>query len=125
MKQRWVSSLGVQSWMVGAGKSWIATRARALAEELEPENAHRATSTGAQDNTAYRVPNSYPQTTESFRDLIETLRKALLKLDEVQDYSLIEAVDNDMYQLWKELERTMQHHRRSEARFQLKDMFRI
>lgn len=66
-----------------------------------------------------------PHTEEGIRALIETLSQSISALDDVKDYDLIRAIDDNMYNLWKELERKMQRHRQSEARFQLKDMFRI
>lgn len=66
-----------------------------------------------------------PYTAEAVRTVIQLLRDTVSALDDVKDYDLIKDIDEDMYQLWKELERKMQRHRQSEARFQLKDMFRI
>lgn len=65
-------------------------------------------------------------TTESaLREAILELREAIAHLDDVQAFDTIRAIDNDMYHLWKELERKMQRHRQSEAKAQLKGMFNL
>ena len=66
-----------------------------------------------------------PTSTEDVRTLISRMRDTIDNLDDVESFGLIEDVDDDMYQLWKELERKMQRHRQSEAKHQLKDMFSI
>lgn len=66
-----------------------------------------------------------PRQTEDVRALIQCMRDTLEHLDDVGDFDTVGAVDDDMYQLWRELERKMQLHRQSEAKHQLKDMFRI
>lgn len=65
------------------------------------------------------------RTVDGMRALIHGLEAALEQLDDVEDYPTIGEIDDDMYGLWKELERKMQRHRQSEAKAQLKGMFRI
>lgn len=71
------------------------------------------------------VSYSLPHNEGDIRALIQRLRDTIDNLDDVEAFDVVEAVDDDMYQLWKELERKMQSHRRSEAKHQLKDMFTI
>lgn len=66
-----------------------------------------------------------PRTEDGIRSLIETLSQSISALDDVKDYDLIRSIDDNMYTLWKELERKMQRHRQSEAKYQLEGMFRI
>ncbi len=125
LRQHWVSSFGIQAWLVEAARTAAADRIRALLDQLEPESPPGSSRSGNKPVSAGVGPDTDLHSMEGLGKLMETLRQALVQLDDVQDYSLVEALDNQMYQLWKELERTMQRHRRSEARFQLKEMFRI
>lgn len=66
-----------------------------------------------------------PKEEEPVRSMINHLRDIIENLDDVEDFDVMEKVDDDMYQLWRELERKMQRHKQSEAKHQLKDMFSI
>ncbi len=122
VKRHWVCSLGVQAWLIEAARGAIRGRLETLLAHLDPQNGPAGAASGT--NSPGTLPDDL-RSPEGLGFLIESLKKALMQLDDVQDYALVEALDNQMYQLWKELERTMQRHRRSEARFQLKEMFRI
>ena len=125
-KRHWVSSLGVQIWLVDASKLWIATHARELADTLVPSHPSRFHGGEVEQYEGHvDTNNPLPRSSDTVRNLIAYLRNTILQLDDVKDFSVIENVDNDMYELWKELERKMQRHRRSEAKHQLKNMFRI
>ncbi len=125
LKRHWVSSLGVQAWLVEAARCMVSHRIQRLIERVAPGTAANRTSreTGTPSTPASGAADLH--SAEGLGGLIETLRQALVGLDDVRDYDIVDALDNQMYQLWKELERTMQRHRRSEARYQLKEMFRI
>lgn len=69
--------------------------------------------------------DSLPRATDDVRALVQRMRDTLDNLDDVADYDVVGAVDDDLYQLWRELERKMQKHRQSEAKHQLKGMFSI
>jgi hypothetical protein len=126
----WFSSRGVQRWLIDALKKLAAESARRAADRLAPRPAEpRAGQNGASGNGSSQhagpVLGPYPRTAEELQTLITYLKETILHLDDVQDYETVRAIDDDMYHLWKELERKMQLHRQSEARFQLREMFRI
>lgn len=66
-----------------------------------------------------------PRNEEEVRTLVARLRAVLGNLDDVKDFETVGKIDEELYQLWRELERKMQNHRQSEAKHQLKDMFRL
>ena len=66
-----------------------------------------------------------PRNEEEVRTLVARLRAVLGNLDDVKDFETVGNIDEELYQLWRELERKMQVHRQSEAKHQLKDMFRL
>ena len=125
LKRHWVSSLGVQAWLVDTARAAVSDRLRRLLEEIDPDTRAEREGTRIEPAAGVAAGGADIHSIEGLGGLMETLRQALVQLDDVKDYALVEALDNQMYQLWKELERTMQRHRRSEARYQLKEMFRI
>lgn len=158
LRQRLVTSLGVQVMLLDAVRNTLSHAVTVLSDEPNPETlpqswegAEPSTPTPALATPALATPTpatptpatpvsasetvapavasapllAPPYTAEAVRAVIQALRDTVSALDDVKDYDLIKDIDEDMYQLWKELERKMQRHRQSEARFQLKDMFRI
>jgi hypothetical protein len=117
LKKQWVLSRGVQRWVLDSARVGLAGSLRKTAECLAPESREITSSDPA------GLP--FPRDAEGLRVLITHLREVLARLDDVADYVAIGDIDDDMYRLWKELERKMQLHRQSEAKFQLQDMFRI
>ena len=128
LNRTWRSSLGVQAWLRMAVRRFAASTARGVADRLDPKaapgtgNGQSASWKGAAPAAAN---GAFPRTPEELKASIEHLKQAILKLDDVHDWETVRAIDDDMYYLWKELEHKMQAHRQSEARFQLREMFRI
>lgn len=52
------------------------------------------------------------------------VRSLLQALDDVDDWDLVEAVDEDLYQLHKAVEYKLRNHKASEAKAQLNDLFK-
>lgn len=131
LDRMWTSSRGVQSWLGDAARKWVAEAARRSADRISPRQAdHRASRPGASVGNGASLSSidthgPHPKETEELRSLINFVKDAILNLDDVRDYEVVRAIDDDMYYLWKELERKMQAHRQSEAKFQLREMFRI
>lgn len=133
LQRNWVSSLGVQTWLFSAARGLAAEVVHRAADRLSPpvepplglrggsgvQSLPRAEGRGAS------LEGPHPRSAEELRGLITYLKDSILQLDDVKDYETVRAIDDDMYYLWKELERKMQLHRQSEARFQLREMFRI
>ncbi len=128
LHQNWISSRGVQTWLRQALRSAVAASAQRVADELVPPERAFGISIvpprGDGNGTGNGI-GAHPHTVEGVRALLLHVRETLERLDDVKDYLTIGEVDDDMYLLWKDLERKMQLHRQSEAKFQLREMFRI
>jgi len=118
--RRWLSAMGIHGWMMDTFKTRLATLAERLIQELSTGDLDDAAqgSLNGQDREQGRPPGD-------LHAQIATLRESLRALDDVADYVTVEELDDEMYTLWKELERKMQKHRQSQARYELSDMFRI
>jgi hypothetical protein len=61
---------------------------------------------------------------EQVKEQISSVRSLLQALDDVADYDLVEAVDEELYQLHKAVEYKLRNHKASEAKAQLNDLFK-
>ena len=61
---------------------------------------------------------------EAVREQLSSVRSLLQALDDVTDYDLVEAVDEELYQLHKAVEYKLRNHKASEAKAQLHDLFK-
>ncbi len=61
---------------------------------------------------------------EAVRGQLESVRALLQALDDVADFDLVEAVDEELYQLHKAVEYKLRNHKASEAKAQLNDLFK-
>lgn len=55
---------------------------------------------------------------------MSTLRAALQALDDVEDWDVVEGIDDEMYQLHKAVEYKLRNHKASEAKSKLEDLFK-
>jgi hypothetical protein len=55
---------------------------------------------------------------------IATIRGSLAALDDVGDYAIVEAIDEELYQLHKSVEYKMRAHKASEAKARLQTLFK-
>ncbi len=58
------------------------------------------------------------------KEQLSAVRRLLQALDDVADYDLVEAVDEELYQLHKAVEYKLRNHKASEAKAQLNDLFK-
>ncbi len=61
---------------------------------------------------------------DALKQRLAGLRGLLQSLDDVADYDLVEAVDEELYQLHKAVEYKLRNHKASEAKAQLNDLFK-
>lgn len=61
---------------------------------------------------------------EALKQRLADLRGLLQSLDDVADYDLVEAVDEELYQLHKAVEYKLRNHKASEAKAQLTNLFK-
>lgn len=65
-----------------------------------------------------------PRDADSLKGRLGEMRLLLQSLDDVTDFDLVEAVDEDLYQLHKAVEYKLKNHRASEAKARLDKLFR-
>jgi len=119
----WLGSMGVQAWLLDGARYAVF---RLLDRgHVRPQDSIQDRSIRAEGGRMEQSTGAPSRTVDGMRALIHGLEAALEQLDDVEDYPTIGEIDDDMYGLWKELERKMQRHRQSEAKAQLKGMFRI
>ncbi len=61
---------------------------------------------------------------EVIKSQMSSLRAALQALDDVQDWDVVEGIDDEMYQLHKAVEYKLRNHKASEAKSKLEDLFK-
>lgn len=65
-----------------------------------------------------------PKDPEELKTRLTSMRSMLQSLDDVADWGLMEAVDDELYQLHKAVEYKLKNHRASEAKAKLDNLFK-
>jgi len=65
-----------------------------------------------------------PKDADGLKARLVSMRSMLQSLDDVADWNLMEAVDDELYQLHKAVEYKLKNHRASEAKAKLDDLFK-
>ncbi len=65
-----------------------------------------------------------PPTAESVKERLVAMRTLLQNLDDVGDYDLVEAVDDELYLLHKAVDYKLKNHKASEAKAKLDTLFK-
>ena len=71
-----------------------------------------------------QVDGDVPQDPEALKARLTATRSMLQSLDDVGDWGLMEAVDDELYQLHKAVEYKLRNHRASEAKAKLDGLFK-
>ncbi len=69
-------------------------------------------------------PDDAPPTAESVKERLVAMRSLLQSLDDVGDYDLVEAVDEELYLLHKAVDYKLKNHKASEAKAKLDTLFK-
>jgi hypothetical protein len=69
-------------------------------------------------------PGDVPRDPDALKERLEGMRAVLQALDDVKDFDLVEAVDDELYQLHKAVEYKLKNHRASEAKARLDSLFK-
>jgi hypothetical protein len=65
-----------------------------------------------------------PKDPDALKARLSAMRSMLQSLDDVSDWGLMEAVDDELYELHKAVEYKLRNHRASEAKAKLDDLFK-